>query len=152
MFSSAVSVCLMESYEQTVNVAETGNQLSKVHMDYTVNTAGCRADTKCHMECRWWAHLGVFFTKRPTIILCPFWASNYRHLENVWIIFISTVIHLYVYATHITWKYVGFCHKDQTSLSKIQKCTLRFKISPAVSSKRQQKPLLSWEQITKKTM
>lgn len=67
-------------------------------------------------------------------------------------LFISTVIHLYVYATHITWKYVGFCHKDQTSLSKIQKCTLRFKISPAVSSKRQQKPLLSWEQITKKTM
>lgn len=84
--------------------------------------------------------------RRPTILLHPFWASNCRHLKNVWIIFISTVIHLYVYAIHITWKYVGFCYKNQTSAGEIQQCTLRFKISSAVSSKRQQKALLPWEQ------
>lgn len=77
-------------------------------------------DAEQRLSARWSVDgepIWVFsFQRRSTILLYPFWVSNYRHLKNVWIIFISTVIHLYVYAIHITWKYVGFCYKDQTLL------------------------------------
>lgn len=91
--------------------------------------------------------------RRPTISLYPFWASNYRHLKNVWIIFISTVIHLYVYAIRITWKHVGFCYKDQTSAGEIQQSILRFKKFPQQSVARDgKKALLPWEQNGQKIM
>lgn len=99
-------------WTETVNVAGIGNQLRKVHMDYTMSAVGCRAEGlsaiwRVDGEPIWVLSL----QRRPTILLYPFWSSSYKRLKNVWIIFICTVIHLWLHTMHVSWKYAVFSYK-----------------------------------------
>lgn len=61
-------------WTETENVARIRNQLSNVHMDYTVNTAACRTEGLSTIRSVDRDPIWVFsLLRKPTILLCSFW-------------------------------------------------------------------------------